>query len=518
MWKKQGISLNASGTARAWMVAAAVLIAVVTAETRLSAPWRVIFTNDELHHIESWRHRYRTDDIYPMVVTKVERSGLLNDRQFELFESFYNLGPLAQRALAVVFEIQPPSFPVLAEVIEAITHSNLIALRSLSVVASLAAVLLMWLIGRRLQDDLLGFFMAGLLAIGPLTQVYAGLGRPYALAQAGLLGAIYVFIRERSVKRSSPRRFLLAALLAQTTQWIVWAEVGPLVLVELWQRWREGSSLPKLLRQSWWYGVLSVLLLCEMAFHMATNVQTLKYFGRSGVLSHIAMGSPFAHLASFGDVGLFAGGLALLGLMLLGAVAFGRDDRASLELRVGLIGALLGSVVAPLMIATNYSFSVTFCVVPTMFAAIGLRSLFARPQLGFATVVAIVSAFGLLGWVHPEQPHTRILDHDSPEYDEIAIRLASELGPNDRWTAFPYFKANCLYPFADLPEPDWAISFDEFRELVRNRKTSGSYFIVIRQIHHPKPELVELLQDADAELIEEYLGNYSLVKLPPRAD
>ena len=56
---------------------------------------------------------------------------------------------------------------------------------------------------------------------------------------------------------------------------------------------------------------------------------------------------------------------ALYGLTIWGAISFVRDDRFSLELRVGLLGALVGSLVGPLVIATAWSFAVTFCVMPS---------------------------------------------------------------------------------------------------------------------------------------------------------
>ena len=51
------------------------LAVLLTAYTRLPAPWRVGVTNDEMLHLESFRNHYRTDDIYPVFVRKVELAG-----------------------------------------------------------------------------------------------------------------------------------------------------------------------------------------------------------------------------------------------------------------------------------------------------------------------------------------------------------------------------------------------------------------------------------------------------------
>jgi len=137
---------------------------------------------------------YRTADISPDLLRKLERARFLTPEQIGLFKKVYYASPVAQRALIVVADMHPPLHPVTAEIIEAVSRSSLVALRIPSVLASLACILLMYLLGSELKDSTLGLWLAALMTVSLIAQTYAGIGRSYALAQALTVAPILAFV------------------------------------------------------------------------------------------------------------------------------------------------------------------------------------------------------------------------------------------------------------------------------------------------------------------------------------
>ena len=71
--------MPSAGPRNAWFVIALVLLTGLTAFTRLAAPAQTTVTNDETHHLEWWRNRYRIDDADPLLQERVEASGKLSE-------------------------------------------------------------------------------------------------------------------------------------------------------------------------------------------------------------------------------------------------------------------------------------------------------------------------------------------------------------------------------------------------------------------------------------------------------
>ena len=54
-----------------WERIAVVLLVFVALATRLPAPWGPEVIGDEMLHLESWRNRYRTDDMMPLFMRRL---------------------------------------------------------------------------------------------------------------------------------------------------------------------------------------------------------------------------------------------------------------------------------------------------------------------------------------------------------------------------------------------------------------------------------------------------------------
>ncbi len=78
---------------------AAALIILLAAITRLPGPWRMDVTNEEMEDLESYRNHYRTDDISPDLLQKLERARVLtpepNHTAIDFWRFLVVAGPLA---------------------------------------------------------------------------------------------------------------------------------------------------------------------------------------------------------------------------------------------------------------------------------------------------------------------------------------------------------------------------------------------------------------------------------------
>src|SRR5260370_23688232 len=137
----------------AWLrITVLAMLATLALATRLPAPWRLDVTNDEMYHIKSWRHLYRTGDVIPLFSRRLDQTNRFSAAQKEQLKELYRTSPLFQRLLCVKDDYGSVGFSSLAETIEAVSKSNLTALRVPSVLFSLGTIVLAYLLGRALMD------------------------------------------------------------------------------------------------------------------------------------------------------------------------------------------------------------------------------------------------------------------------------------------------------------------------------------------------------------------------------
>ncbi len=508
------------------LLAGMVLLAGLTLYTRGAAPWQDALTNDEMLHLESWRNRYRTDDIYPVFIKKVNLHGLLDGRKLELLESAYESSTLVQRGLLVLNDLHPPTFPVLAEVVEAVTHSSLVAVRMVSAIASALAVLFMYLLGRDLRSRSLGLWLATLLGIGFLAQVHAGIARPLALTQFALVLALYAFVRDQMAPGRSPWRFLLASLFVQSTDWSVWVIMFPLVAVVAIGCWRR-AGIGGLVRQTWWYAALTVLMLPLLAVHLSKGVIETFMGDRplTSILYCYALASPFASLDWVLSIEprsvLSPAALLLFFLTVAGTACLVADVEyfrtrpgsgfAVPGVRVGFLLALIASVgMAVFGIPGHIEAILIFVAVPTVIAGTGLHWMLRSERASQIAAVAVLAVFSVIriGW--PEDPYARVLlDTD---YAAVAQRLRAELGPDDLWTAFGRHRADCLYRYGPFPEPVEHLTKAEFYEFLATLPRPGSAVIVFARMDVIVDHVI--LRTAPEQW--EFVNGFRVVKIPPK--
>lgn len=497
-------------------LAALVLLAVVALGTRLPAPWRMEVVNDEMYHLESWRNRYRTDNMLPLLLRRLETSSKFTSQQKEVIRKIYFSSPLVQRLLFIKSEYATLGFGTMAEVIEALSRSNLVALRIPSVLFALGSILLAYRLGKALWDDALGFWIATLVTIGLLPQVYAGIGRAHGMTQFFLFAVLYVFVQERRRDTPTPRRLFLMALLAQTAHITGWAVIGLVIISELLRRYAAGTPLGALVRQTWWYAALSVLYLGLIAVSsINTSIASANmYFpGADTLWRNFCIASPFGHLGAFGEAGLWVSGLLWAGLIGVGVFTlfFWRGGPA--DFRWTFLVVLAVSLAVPFFASPGVRHLMIYGVMPTIMAAIGARSLLRARTASLVGVIAVLAAFAPLSFASGDRAYTLVFPLEE-RFSKVANELGRVLKPGDIWMSYPYFLAYPLYPYRpDLPEPITPLSLEEYEDALRHRPPDHSCFILtINFLEDASPLLKGAIHRAS------FRNATVLLELPPRSD
>jgi hypothetical protein len=510
-----GIDEKSSGWRAVLLWLTVVLLIASALATRLPSPWRLEVTNDEQHHhLQSWRNRYRTNDVFPVFFDRLQETHQ-NSRQVKKLLAIYHAHPeLVARSLFILIDPQPPLWPVLAETIEAISHSSLVLQRIPPLIASLAALALAYLIGKRLGGMDLGLWLSGLFTIGLLSQVYAGIARPYALAQCLVLAVIYCFILQRQQNKKSFALFLFIALLAQSSQWMAWAVIGPFVCVELFCQYKLDHSIRRLVASAWWYLIASALLLIEMAAQLRNPTISNQAHrpGLSELTTAIGWASPFSqflvmdHRLQSLSIGLF-----LCLLVLSTALVLRPAVIPNKYIRAGLFLALVTSLLSPILLGATTRFLMTYLIVPTIIMAAGICTLLATQWLRQIVLGAVLLVFGVLSIIHLSRPYFYKV-WSEPRFSVIANDLRSQLQPGDPWMGYPYFVADNLYRYGPLPDPLLPQSEDELEKEIHDAWRDGKSVYVLTTPNNPpaifaNEQIVKKYEDQEVAL--------DLIKLPP---
>jgi len=387
-------------------------------------------------------------------------------------------------------------------------------LRCLSVVASLASVCVAYLLGRELGGPTLGWWTAGFLASASIHQMFAGLGRPYALGTLAALGAVHAFVLDRKRDYRTPWRFYLSALAAQSVLWLLWPTLLPLVLVTAWYAWRR-LGMAGLVKATWWYALASLLLFA----YLQVQTQHPQYVGevlnnsifRAGVwlfFTRIAHATPFGHLAARGTAGIVVSGLVFFALAAAGAVHLARLDAKAAPWRTGLLAAFAVSIGIMLLTGRQRD-TMVFLLVPTVVAAVGAHTLCRNELASRAVLAGFLAVFTVVSLFFPDDPYRYVVAGDT-RYAEIARRLAAEIKPGDTWVALPEFRGRVFYRCASLPEPLQVTSLPELQQAIAERSSAGSLFVFSR---YDYPELRQTLVSGDQLWV--FPKDYAIARFAP---
>ncbi|MEO0248076.1 MAG: glycosyltransferase family 39 protein [candidate division WOR-3 bacterium] len=160
-------------------------------------------------------------------------------------------------------EYMPPLYFLLLRLwIKFVGESN-VALRLLSVIFGLATLLAMFLLGRTVFDEKIGFAAAGVLAILPLHIQYSQEIRPYALSLFFVTLASWAFWRACQAigQPEESRRWLLYCGLAAASLYTIYLTAGILIAHGLFSLMRPPSARVALVKRLLLVALVLVLLM-----------------------------------------------------------------------------------------------------------------------------------------------------------------------------------------------------------------------------------------------------------------
>ncbi len=153
----------------------------------------------------------------------------------------------------------------------------------------------------------------------------------------------------------------------------------------------------------------------------------------------------------------------------------------------------------------------TYIVMPTIFAGIGAHWILRKERISQIAVTVLLVGFGLISIVRPEDPYDRVFWGDT-DYRAPAARVAEVLEPGDIWCSYPYFQANNLYRYAELPKPVLPISGDELTAFMDTLPRED-----VAVVFYGREEVVEhfrVLRRSPERW--DFFNRHVVVRVPPR--
>ena len=332
-------------------IAAVTLLLVTALATRLHAPWQMDVTNDEMIHITNYHPEYENQRFLSWFNQFLMNHAHATDRSdIQRIDEVYNRSYLLQR-LQYIFikDAHPPLFNIFAELVNCAPGHKLLIMRLSAMIASLLFILLLYLAGREYAGHVLGLWVSGFATVSVIFRLYSGLGRPYAFAQMLLAFVLLSFLRYKRTQSVTLRPFLLVALLAQSTDWMLWPVIGPMILVAGYERYRATGSIKRIINESWWYALISCALL--VLFGLQTRIpniasQLAEAHGQMPDWWSLAAATPVAELGNLFGLSLAAIAVALfVVLCAIGLVTIAANLERPRPERYALTAAMLAGVI-----------------------------------------------------------------------------------------------------------------------------------------------------------------------------
>ncbi len=326
-------------------------------------------------------------------------------------------------------ESAPPLYYAIAWFWTQVTGTGEYGLRSLSAVAGVATVPVVYLIGLELRGRRAGLLAAALVAVNPMLLWYSQEARAYALL--GLLCAVSLLYCIRALRHGRRGDFVgwgIASGLALATHYFA---LFPLLAEALWLlRRRRRESLPGL-------GILGLfgLALAPLAYHQmslehATWIANFPLGHRLWETFATFVAGETSDIVARPEQPLFAIvplALCLAGLALL-AFRGSREERRAAALPLSVAGAAIGIPLLVALLAPEKDFllarNVFAALVPLLIAvAIGLTLPAAR-RLGTVLAVGLVAySFAFSVWASFSPAVHR------PNWEQVAARIGEPEAP-----------------------------------------------------------------------------------------
>lgn len=507
-----------------WQYVLTLLVLAGIGALVLPAPWRMPASNDEMLHLQSWRNRYGTDDVFPIGRHKIAKAKHIPDAVRELALTIYDAGPIGQRLFIVMQDCHPSLWPITAEIVAGVTNSSLAAIRLLSTLSFLLTLYLLYRIGAHLGSGSEGALLTSLWCISYLPFEYAGMARMYAPAMAALALFLYYYLRIDVTDDRRFRNLALLAILPISLEWFAWPAVYMLMALALVRRIRVSGGARHALRRHLVllpFFIVCAIFLCYYLilrnFHPSASPEYRVAHGHHPAYEHLATFlaqiGPASFLVSLTEATLYFA-IANTAFFSLGAALFLGSRRMSWDFRVTVLLLTIAAFLLPTQIRMLPRHYMLATFVPLVFFGLAVVALI--PRIARPVIAVSVLAFGLIVFYSQE----RFFGKNNPTYDypQVAQAVAKALQDNDAWIAFPYQRAMCIYRYAALPEPELPTSLAEFHETLKRIPEGESRVVLTGR------DTLYVLDDRyrkwfkTGRLVGEFAGGSVIYRITPRKE
>jgi hypothetical protein len=299
-----------------------------------------------------------------------------------------------------------------------------------------------------------------------------------------------------------------------------WLLLFPIVLHVVVDIYRSNPRpVAALFRSTWWYvvGSLAMMPFLVGQFLNPTVVGQKGSLLLDKIYTEFSRASPFGHLQGFG---VAANAVQLVVLVVGTVIGIRVVWRASWgsAFRWGTVGAVVLGALTPILWGPLDRRLMSWMLVLGIFCATGLWSLFGRERIAsYAVLSAVLLGFLGVSLFHPLDPYKGSFRFET-DYRSAAETLRNQLGNRDVWMAYPYFCANPLYPYADLPAPRWPMGLRQLDQAI-DRPPSGEGEVYLWTTEDVEPDLANGLDPvrraiALAEQSWQFPNGFVLLKLP----
>lgn len=442
---------------KALRITAVALLLVTALATRLHAPWQMGVINDEMIHITSYHPEYENQRFLTWFHQFLTSHGHVTDRSEILrIDELYNRSYLLQR-LQYIFikDAHPPLFDIFVELVNCVPGHKLLITRLSAVMASLLFSLLLYLAGREYAGQVLGLWVSGIATVSVIFRLYSGLARPYAFAQGLLALVLLSFLHHKRTQSVTLRPFLLVALLAQSTDWMLWPVIGPMIVVAGYERYRVTRSTKRIISESWWYALISCALLVLLGLQTRIpNVakQLVEARGQWPDWQSLAVATPFAEWGNlFGPSITGIAAALFFVLCAIGLVKIAANPERPRPERYALAAAMLAGILVIFAVLPSSRYYIIPMTILTFSAGVAINMLLGGRELSELAFSAMMAIALVIFLVKPENPYAWFFPDDTP-YSLVAQRLSAEMKPGDIWFSEPYYTANNLFLYG-APSP-----------------------------------------------------------------
>lgn len=181
----------------------------------------------------------------------ITKADIWHDEGYTMMLIPHNMIDIIERTAR---DVHPPLYYLVAHVWQGMFGTSELAIRSLSAVFSLATVILVYLLVRRLFSEGTARLAALFVALGPFVVRYSEEARMYGMAAFFVVLATYLIVRIAAKQTASLKIWLLYGLVLAAGLYTHYYTLFIVPVHIIYLAWSRGGIKPLIIDKNWWIG------------------------------------------------------------------------------------------------------------------------------------------------------------------------------------------------------------------------------------------------------------------------